>query len=216
MTDKDEILYKKIVYTGDADARIYHGKEIYNEDVANNSEIVSYMKLSKHMSKIAGVLGCNLELHSDDFISTCSLNNSGATYQSIISELCGWTSKIPNMFINASLHGNTLYIIQRGHEPNEINIDNLKITIPTIAKKLIRTEWNNAQSTSGGSGAGVKPPIIIDNGKSKKIEESTSEDKQEPREETETDTRYADDGGYTVTTTTRRYEAVYELHNSVS
>ena len=122
MTDKDEILYKKIVYSGDADAstvKIYHGKRIYDDTlVKNKSEVLSYIQLSKHMQKIANVLGCNLVMCSDDYISTCSLNDSGATYQSIITELCGWTSKLPNMFINAFLRGNTLYVIQRGHEPN--------------------------------------------------------------------------------------------------
>lgn len=213
MTDRDEILYKKIVYTGDADAKIYHGKEIYNESVANNSDIIPYMKMSKHMSKIAGVLGCNLELHSDDFISTCSLNDSGATYQSIISELCGWTSRIPNMFINAFLRGGTLYVVQRGHEPHEINIDNLKMTEPTIARNIMRTEWNNPQSTSASASS---PSVTIEPDEDKdKDGDDPNADKQEPRVETSSDTKYAEDGGYTVTETTRKYEAISVLHDAV-
>ena len=218
MTDKDEILYKKIVYTGDYDddstVKIYHEKRIYDETLVNNkSEILSYMKLSKHLKKIANVLGCNLVMCSDDYISTCSLNGSGATYQSIISELCGWTSKLPNMFINAFLRGNTLYIIQRGHEPNEINIDNLKMTEPTIAKKLIRTEWNNPQSTNSDNSEDNNN--YNNNDKDKDDGDNSGVDKQEPRVETSSDTRYSADGGYSVTETQRTYERIGALHGAV-
>ena len=99
---------------------------------------------STHITKIAEALGLNVSLHFGDFISTMSTEvKSGTNYAGLIGELFGWTSRIPNMVINVYLRGNTLHVVQRGYEQNTVSLDNQKLTVHTINKKLMRTTWGS-------------------------------------------------------------------------
>ena len=45
--------------------------------------------------------------------------------------------------INCYLRGNTIYVIQRGREPDTIDITNSKHTLPTIKRSLERITWSS-------------------------------------------------------------------------
>ena len=45
-------------------------------------------------------------------------------------------SRIPHKMINCYFRGDTIYVIQRGKEPNAIDITNSKHTLPTIKRSL--------------------------------------------------------------------------------
>ncbi len=114
---------------------------------------------SNHAKRIAGALGKHLDAHFDDFQPSSDMSGAGATYQNIISTFFGWTSRVPRRLINAYIRNDTLHIIQRGQEPNTIDITDTQHTVPTYAHKIIRSVWSGsgnepAHSDDGGIDVG--------------------------------------------------------------
>lgn len=147
--DVDEILYKQMAYTV-PEAKWEWTPEYleaigrYNETHEEQVDKIPSAPASAHIQSIADALGKGLSLHFTDFISTMSTDvQSGTNYAGLISELFGWTSRIPQMMINCYMRGNMLYVIQRGQEQHTVTIDNLKLTVHSINKKIVRTTWGS-------------------------------------------------------------------------
>lgn len=111
-----------------------------------------------HAKVIAKLLDKKLIIDIDDFTPTSSYAGSGATIQNIVGGLFGWASNLPQRWIHVLIRKNTLYIIQRGHEPNEIDITGIHHSRPIIDKKIIRSVWSGKGNTNVNSrSTGIEP-----------------------------------------------------------
>lgn len=147
--DVDEILYRQLAYevpenkfewTAEYLAEINRYNATHEEQV----EKIPSAPASAHITEIASKLGKNVSLQFTDFISTMSTTvQSGTNYSGLISELFGWTSRIPHLMINVYMRNETIYVIQRGQEQNTIVLDNAKLAEPTIKRKLMRMTWGS-------------------------------------------------------------------------
>lgn len=123
MYDVDQLLYRPINYSVKA----------------------SYA--SGHAKAIAEALGKKLALYIDDFQPDQNYNGWGATIQNLVSSLFGWAGNIPQRWINVFLRNDTLYIVQRGHEPNTIDITDTKHSQPNIDRQLVRSVWSGPETS---------------------------------------------------------------------
>lgn len=154
--DIDEILYKQMAY------KIPESKWEWTEEYLeylrqqggaipsdadyDEAELkaIPSAPASAHISEIAAALGKGLSLQFDDYISTLNTEvSSGTNYAGLIEELFGWTSRIPQLMINCFMRDNTIYVIQRGHETNVVNLDGQKLSVHTTTKRLMRTTWGS-------------------------------------------------------------------------
>ena len=104
---------------------------------------VSELNVSYYAQQIAAALGLEVNMVCDDFIPSQNFENSGMTYQDMISALFGWTSKLPQRQINVFIRGNTLNIIQRGLEESVVDISDWPHSRPTVERKLVRSIWHS-------------------------------------------------------------------------
>ena len=78
-------------------------KGMYSKDALLYTAInatVDELNVSVYARQIATALGLTLNMVCDDFIPSQNFENSGMTYQDMISALFGWTSKLPQRQIN--------------------------------------------------------------------------------------------------------------------
>ncbi len=154
--DIDEILYKQMAY------RIPENKWEWTEEYLEylrqqggaipsdagyeeaELKAIPSAPASAHISEIAAALGKGLSLQFDDYISTLNTEvSSGTNYAGLIEELFGWTSRIPQLMINCFMRDNTIFVIQRGHETNVVNLDGQKLSVHTTTRRLMRTTWGS-------------------------------------------------------------------------
>ena len=112
-----------------------------------------------HAGRIAELLGKRLVIDIDNFTPDSTHEGLGATIQDLIGSFFGWASNLPQRWINVFLRGDKLYIIQRGHEPNTIDITNTHHSSPTVDKHLMRSVW---AGTTSGSTYGAHGSINIE------------------------------------------------------
>ena len=148
--DIDEILYRQMAYTIPENAFewTYEYNKAYNDYKAEHQdEEINKMPsapASAHITAIAQALGKSVAIQFDDWISTMSTDvKSGTNYGGLIEELFGWTARLPHIMINCYMRGNTIYAVQRGHENNTFSLDDKKLTVHTVVKKLVRTTWGS-------------------------------------------------------------------------
>ena len=104
-----------------------------------------------HAARVAAMMGKQLAWHADDFTPSASFSGiNGATLQNIIGVLFGWAGNVPQDWINVLLRGDSLKVIQRGHEPNTIDLTHTKHSRPSIDRRLMRSVWSG---TVGGHSA---------------------------------------------------------------
>ena len=158
-SDIDELLYSQIAYT--IPENKYEWSEDYldmlgvkqQENPEEEIEAQPTTTVEEHLRMIAEKMGKNLVYRGPKFYSTNNVSeNGGKTYASVISELIGWSSRLPQMEINAYFRGNKLYVIMRGFESNTISLDGAKIANLRVNQKLIRTTW----------GSDVKSESVVD------------------------------------------------------
>lgn len=151
--DIDEILYKQMAYeVSESDwewtPEYEDAVDEYNATHEDTVEKVPSAPASAHITSIANSLGKNISLKFDDYISTMDVKvQSGTNYAGLISELFGWTSRLPQRMINCYMRGDTIYVIQRGHEDHVVVLDNQELTVHTVTKKIIRTTWGSDPKT---------------------------------------------------------------------
>ena len=104
-----------------------------------------------HAARVAAMMGKQLAWYADDFTPSSSFAGiDGATLQNIIGGLFGWAGNMPQDWINVLLRGDSLKVIQRGHEPNTIDLTHTKHSRPSIDRRLMRSVWSG---TVGGHSA---------------------------------------------------------------
>lgn len=136
MYDVDKLLYTPFTYT------LSKGKRAAKD----------------HAENIARMLGKSLYWAADDFISSETFSGiGGATIQNMISGLFGWAGNLPQDWINVFLRGNTLKIVQRGHEPNEIDITGTAHSRPEVTRRLMRSVWSGTGSHSAKNRLTIAP-----------------------------------------------------------
>lgn len=112
----------------------------------------------EHTKNIAKMLGKSLYWAAADFISSETFGGiGGATIQNMISGLFGWAGNLPQDWINVFLRGNTLKIVQRGHEPNEIDITGTAHSRPEVTRRLMRSVWSGAGTHSARNRLTIAP-----------------------------------------------------------
>lgn len=110
-----------------------------------------------HAARVAAMMGKQLVWYADDFTPSSSFSGiDGATLQNIIGGLFGWAGNVPQDWINVLLRGDSLKVIQRGHEPNTIDLTYTKHSRPSIDKRLMRSVW------SGSGGHSARKHITIE------------------------------------------------------
>lgn len=148
-SDIDAILYQQMAYAVPESEWEWTPEYLqaigeYNETHEEQVEKIPSAPASAHITSIAEALGKSVSLHFTDYISTMITEvSSGTNYAGLISELFGWTSRLPQMMINCYLRGDTIYVVQRGQEQHTVTIDSLQLTVHTIQKKIIRTTWGS-------------------------------------------------------------------------
>ena len=141
-SDIDEILYRQLDYQIPEDEQWHKGGEILVDSEQGIYESVAPMCMAgEHITHIAENMGKQPMLFFADFVSTVDVNAGGVTYHDLISSIFGWSSRVPNMLINVFLRGDKMFVVQRGHEPNTIDLTGTKHTVPNIDCELVRTAW---------------------------------------------------------------------------
>ena len=105
-----------------------------------------YFKASLYVKKIAQILGKEAVCQFYDFATTMDTKSEGQTFEDIISELFGWTSRIPTLTVNCYIRADKFFVVQRGYEKNTINLNDLEIgSKPTKHKKILRMFWGTTK-----------------------------------------------------------------------
>lgn len=102
-------------------------------------------RASKHFEKIANLMGLECICQIDDFISNMKEKQEDVTYNDLISQLFGWSSRLPQRMINCFVRDGKLIAIQRGKETNVVDLSDADKTLPTIDKTLMRTLWGSGK-----------------------------------------------------------------------
>ena len=111
-----------------------------------------------HAGIVAKLLDKSLDFYADNFYPSEAFTGiNGATIQNIISGLFGWASNLPQDWINVFIRENTLKIVQRGHEPNEIDLTNTKHSLPSIDRHLMRSVWSGAGTHTARTNLTISP-----------------------------------------------------------
>ena len=132
MTDCDSLLYSIYNY---GDTETFQFTTSAGETMTATPSI----KGSSALKRFAKAVGKSASVYMDDFY--CKENTSGQTYQSFISTLFGWSGQAPTLLINVFLRGDTLYAVQRGHEPNALDLTDCKHTRPQVSREIVRTVY---------------------------------------------------------------------------
>jgi hypothetical protein len=120
-------------------------------------------KASCHLDYIAKAMGySSCEKYFDDFTPSNGCANESASYISLISNFFSWTKDIPWHEINVFGRGNTLYAVQRGHEPNTVDITTMRHTVPTVLREAVMIY--KAKIKVDGDGAKVKLDVSKEDG----------------------------------------------------
>ncbi len=159
-SDIDDLLFTQVAYKlsketwqggsffTDNDNVVEKDGKIVLEDsgkVTTNEDPHAYA--SAHIWKLAGILHKFPILLFDDFISSVDIKQEGVTYQDLISEIFGWTSRIPHKIINVFIRNNFLYVIQRGHEQNIFDLSGQQVAELIVQKSLVRTSFGVTRNT---------------------------------------------------------------------
>ena len=115
----------------------------YPTPTVSEADMMPKAAASEHAKALAYALRKKLVVNINDFVSTVSTEHEGgSTYADYISNIFGWTARIPTLMINCFIRDDTLFITQRGYEPNTIDITNSRHSIPTVKQELIKTFWH--------------------------------------------------------------------------
>lgn len=140
-SDIDQLLYTQISYKLPKDK--YNGGLYVTDKETGKTTQVEKPNVSATIfaTRIAEIMGKVPVILFDGFTSTVDTEQGGVTYQDLISEIFGWTSRIPHKLINVFIRNNFLYFIQRGHEQLSFDISSAQISVPVIRKAIVRTQW---------------------------------------------------------------------------
>lgn len=137
MYDCDALLY--------APMKVSSGGKVTLKKPGTQKEVEVQVKVSGSyvLSRIGRALGKRTVLHFRDFSITKSWTGEGQTYSSILSTVAGWTAQIPNHLLNVFIRKDTLYAIQRGYEPNTVDLTEVPHSYPEVSREIVRTVWQS-------------------------------------------------------------------------
>lgn len=139
-SDIDALLYTQMSYKVPANT-IWHK---VGENNTTQEIQTSYPSASTHVQKIAAALGLQPVMQFENFLSTVLMDDKGGlTYNDLIRDIFGWSSRVPTKLINIYIRDKKLSAVQRGHEAHTIDISNEKCTMPIITRELVRTTWGS-------------------------------------------------------------------------
>ena len=127
---------------------------MYKIDVLMTRPIVYYSGSSKDdirvhaikfSSHIASILGLSCVFYGEDFLSD-PMPKGTTTYKSLLSSLFGWSSSVPWRLYTVFIRAGVVYVVERGHEPNTVNLDDLDIAgYPSVTRAVYRTTWTERE-----------------------------------------------------------------------
>lgn len=138
--DVDKILYTQLAYKVKGTTGGCYIITLENQVIVSEMPKAS---AHSHISRIADILGKKLVYLADEFISSIDTEQDGVTYNDLIRDIFGWSSRVPTKLINCYIRNDSLYVVQRGHEQNTIDISDKIIANLTITKELYRTTWGS-------------------------------------------------------------------------
>lgn len=139
-SDIDALLFTQMNYTLPASTTWHKAGE---DDTTQEIE-THYPPATEHVNKIANALGLTPIMQFDNFLSTVLMDDlGGVTYNDLIRDVFGWSSRVPTMMINVYIRNGKLFVIQRGHEANVIDISDADKSLPTYTRELVRTTWGS-------------------------------------------------------------------------
>ena len=144
-SDVDQLLFTQLAYKIPATTT---WTKIDGEEVGGTPKTVEFQTVyppaSAHVNLIASALHLTPVMQFDNFLSTVLMDEQGGvTYNDLIRDIFGWSSRVPNMLINVFIRDGKLFVIQRGHESHTIDISNAQMTVPIITKEIVRTTWGS-------------------------------------------------------------------------
>lgn len=149
-SDIDELLYQQIEYSIPPNEQ-WHWADGSPEITGDPNSVykkpeddIPKARASKHVSFIAAVLGKQPIMRFNDFVSTVDVDAGGSTYNDLIRNIFGWTSRIPHKMINCYLRDDKLFVIQRGYEANQLDLTNADIDIVSVDREIVRTIWGSS------------------------------------------------------------------------
>ncbi len=104
--------------------------------------------------------GKDLKCYFDSFRYGTKVNGM-MTFYDAINQLFSWSRRVPSMQINVFLRNNAIYVLQRGHELQTINIDNVDKSIPDISEEKVRTIWNYDSVNDNGGAQSIDTTVDV-------------------------------------------------------
>lgn len=122
-----------------AESRNAANSEIKDQTLRYTGQVLA-MSIAKSIGMIPAI-------YFDNFQSDTGYTvKSQVTYKSMLSNTFGWTTSLPWRQINIFVRGNVICFVERGKEPNVINLDNYITTVPQVTKSIYRTSYTITDS----------------------------------------------------------------------
>jgi len=131
---------------------------LYNPIYLGSLAFPSQYTSSYIMGRLVAGLGKSANMLIDSHVPPINFGASLYTYRDLAAMLFGWTSQVPNIKTNLYMRGDTINVIQRGHETGNISL--VKFDYAKISQKYVRTLMLGPKygGVIGGSIIGKKPP----------------------------------------------------------
>lgn len=146
--------------TYDVDRLLYETFYIKERDEVLAGVLVS--ELAKLMEKALVYTGRR-------FTYKQHIGGKNQTYKGIVSNIFGWSSRVPRMQYNVFIRNDKLIVLQRGYETGVVNLDEMPenwiASLPTIEREITRTmSAKNIDAVEPDIMAGYRPRVFIDGG----------------------------------------------------
>lgn len=164
-SDSDKLLYTQLAYKIPATTMWTSGEGTTEQKIIETV----YPRASAHANLIANALGLELQSRFGDFLSTVLMDDmGGVTCNDLIRDIFGWSARIPHKMTNYLIRGGKFFVVERGYEPNMIDISEEKKSEPIITRELVTTTWSstvtsNTTTTEFPTTTYVLPDKIVTN-----------------------------------------------------
>lgn len=175
MFDCDAILYQAIVYNEEETKTPTYAydesdmagltikeqqlaRKAYQEDLLRKQNEWKQARKDRswalsNMQRIASSLDKQLIWLADNYMTSNDWLGAGQTFSSIISALWGWTNRVPRRQVNVFVRGDKIYVLQRGHETQVVDLNSTAHTVPEIDREIVRTAWTRTADNDDASNA---------------------------------------------------------------
>jgi len=123
---------------------IYFTQDVPFDGGIKTITTLKFSTASSLINFIAGSLGKKLNIRFADWVLGDDTFSGHTTMQSVVSQLFGWTDKVPNRLVNVFLRGDTIHVLQRGLELSVMPI--IKYENVTITEERLKLLKNSVTS----------------------------------------------------------------------